>query len=188
MEEAAQDPQTRPAMPEPNLRGREDRSAVEELNAGQAVAALGREKPVTETEAQSALDWFLSDAPEDLGEAVKTIEINVGSSDRERWISWTIRAVDIDELRRIQRLASGRARRGKEGDSEIEGNLRVIVEGTADPDLYAAAKMRGIADPATALRMRFKNKPGLLGQIAGEIMALSGFDGDDVREAQAGKD
>ena len=33
------------------------------------------------------------------------------------------------------------------------------------------------------LLKRFERKPGLIAQLAGQIMALSGFDDEDVRDA-----
>ena len=37
------------------------------------------------------------------------------------------------------------------------------------------------------LKHRFRRKPGLIDQLAGRIMDLSGYDEEDVREAEAAK-
>lgn len=153
------------------------------LDGADAVDALSRRQPTSAADRSSALDWFLSEAPEDNDEITKVIELNVGSSEREHWIKWTIRAVDVDTLRRINKMTS--ARRGKEDVAADLAQLRVIVEGTVDPDLRVVAQQVGIADPAMALRKRFAFKPGLVSQIASRVLELSGFDDEDVREAAA---
>ena len=169
------------------LRGRDD-SQRESLPGKEAVRAAAAGAKLTPEDQDAALEWFLSTDPEEDDE-VTTIEINVGTADKPRFIPWTIRSIDLDVLRRIRRqaMSGNRAARragGQEVD-EIAANLRIILEGTVKPDIAAAARELGIADPATALRLRFKRKPGLLGQIAAEIMSLSGYDEEDVREAQA---
>lgn len=158
------------------------------LNGAQAAKAAAvsedNAKGLTAQEATSALDWFLSDSPNEASGLQKVVEVNVGSAENPHWIAWRIRAVDMDELRHIQKISERAA--GRKGEDDMVGTLKVIVAGTVDPDLSAATLQKGgIADPAMALRQRFRHKPGLLGQIAGEIMAISGFDDEDVREAQA---
>lgn len=166
--------------PPTELRERGERPA---LDGPDAVEALGRRQPTSAADRSSALDWFLSEAPEDNDEITKVIELNVGSTEKERWIKWTIRAVDVDTLRRINKMTT--ARRGKEDVAADLAQLRVIVAGTVDPDLRAVAQQMGIADPAMAVRKRFSFKPGLVSQIASRVLELSGFDDEDVREAAA---
>jgi hypothetical protein len=151
------------------------------------VKQAAAQKRLDAEEQSIALDWFLSDEPDGSESQTRTIEINVGSPTQEKWIPWEIRAVDLDTLRRIRRQAMGnRAQRRTGGEiDEVAANLRIVVEGTVTPDLLQAAKTLGIADASEALRQRFSRKPGLLGQIAGEIMSLSGYDDEDVREAAA---
>lgn len=154
-----------------------------DLPVDDVVQVLGGGGRTSVTENSSALEWFLSEAPEDSGADQKVIEINVGTDAEERWIKWTIRPVDSDSLRRIQKISA--PRRGKEDVAADMVNLRVVVAGTVVPDLGTAARQMDIADPAMAVRMRFAFKPGLVTQLAGKIMELSGFDDEDVREAAA---
>lgn len=145
-------------------------------------------KPTTHEEHNAALDWFLSDDPSDDGELTRTLSLNVGGED-EKLIPWTIRAIDLDTLRRIRRQVAGnRAQRRSGGEmDEVAANLKIVVEGTVEPPLVEAAKQMGIASPETALKTRFRHKPGLIGQLAGEILSLSGYDEEDVREVAAAK-
>jgi hypothetical protein len=152
--------------------------------------------------ATSALDWLLTDEPE---EAIPThtLELNVGGAAREdgtavhpdnppQWIKWTVQAVEEGVIRRIFREAAAAtagagnraARRRRTGEGNDDANLRIVVAATVDPDLRSAAHQKGIADPSTVVRMRFKHKAGLLGAIADAVMDLSGFNDDDVRDAR----
>ena len=161
--------------------------AAEEPTGEESVDKAAAGKAQTPQEHSAALEWLLSDEPDAEGEYEHTIEVNVGTADKERFIEWTIRPVDLDELRRIRRQATGSraARRaGADGFDEVAGNLRVVIAGTVEPDLVAAAREQNTS-PDFVLRARFSRKPGLLAQIAGEIMALSGYDDEDVREVKA---
>lgn len=147
-------------------------------------AAAGGER-LSPEEQQDALQWFLRDEPE---QAIKTIEVNVGTDNKENaeWIPWTIRAIDDVTLRRIRQQAGSSRRDRRTGDmDEGYANAAIVVAGTEDPDLLAAAQQKGIENPVAAVRNRFAYKPGLVGQIAGEIMSISGFDDEDLRDAAA---
>lgn len=171
---------------------------AEELTARDSVVRSAEGKRLTVEQSSDALDWFLSDDPAEHDPTHK-LRVNVGTPDKPRDIDWVIKAVDLDTLREIRRQATGtRAQRRSGGDiDDIQINLQIVVEGTVYPDLREASQQvrlpgggRGIADPTTALRMKFQRKPGLLGQIAAEIMSLSGYDDEDVRDApevEAGK-
>lgn len=150
------------------------------------------------SESSAALAWLLEDTPDDDEERFKTLTINIGRGTTERWIDWTIRSIDRDVLRAIQRGAQGnrQARRGRGGPGEIdagEANLRIVANATVEPDLREAARRKGVQmdspDPMYApmqvLRHRFQDKPGLIDQIAGEVMDISGYDEEDVQEARA---
>jgi hypothetical protein len=130
-------------------------------------------------------EWLLSDTTEVI---TRKLKIRVGGSDEEpQMMPWVIRAIGIDVIRQAEREASGQnraARRANEGGyDELKANLRVLVEGTVKPDLRQAAAQAGIADPAILLQRRLAFRPGLIAQLAGEVMSLSGFDADDVRAA-----
>jgi len=154
----------------------------------EAAKAKGRSDELTADEQSAALDWFLSDVADD-EEVTKALELNVGTADDPRWITWVIRPVDLDTLRRIQRSAQGNRQQRRAGGAadEVAANARIIVEGTVDPDVKAASISKGIQDPSFYLANRFARKPGLMPQIAAEIMSLSGYDDEDVREVSAGK-
>lgn len=165
-------------QPEP-----EPREGAELLRA----AEKGDKARLTQQESGDALEWFLSDEQQDLS---SVIQINVGSRDEPKWIDWTVKPVDMDKLRRIRKAAASKnngRQRGGGGDQfdETGANLQIVVEGTVSPDLRAAAKAMGVIDPTDALRRRFKHKPGLVTQISSEIMSVSGYDDEDVREVDA---
>jgi hypothetical protein len=50
-------------------------------------------------------------------------------------------------------------------------------------------KVRGQSymDPADALEARFAHKPGLVDQITGKVIDVSGYGDGDLREVRAGK-
>jgi hypothetical protein len=176
------------ALPPPTaLRGREDRPQ-EDRPVPEVLDSLSNDRPVSDTEATSALEWFLSEEPDEDGEQTHVIEINVGIGENEHWIAWTVRPIDGDVLRRIQRQTSAMRRRGRGDDLAVDqlGNLKVIVAGSVDPDIETLAEQQGKQPEAVLLR-RFAKKPGLIAQLATQIMALSGFDDDDVRDALGAK-
>lgn len=176
-------------LPDPEPSEQSDREGRELLDAA-ARAGKGREK-LTDGEKADALEWFLSDTPQDDEDASDTIELNVGTRRRPKWIEWEIQSVDRDLLRKIRRDSSQQSRRQRVmGQTDIDAdraNLRIVVEGTIKPDLRAAAQQLGLVDPADAVKRRFARKPGLIDQIAGEIMSISGFDDEDVREVDAAR-
>jgi hypothetical protein len=152
---------------------------------------------VTEHNIDSATEWFLSDEPL---VSQKNVEINVGTDEAKRWITWTITSVDGEVLKRIRRegeSGGNRRQRRAGGASEIdpqEANARIVVEGTISPDLAEVARRKGLpetADPkygaVQVLKHRLRDKPGLIDQLAGEIMSLSGYDEEDLRESLAAK-
>jgi hypothetical protein len=142
--------------------------SIDKLSAG---------RKVTDEERLDALDWFLSDEDED-AEITHTLEINVGSATKDRWVEWVIQPIDSDELRRIQQLGQNRSQRRRgatPADPDMaETNRRIVIAGTVHPDLRDAAQRKGVADPSVALNHRFRHRPGVVAQIAGEILALSG--------------
>lgn len=173
----------------------EPREGDELLEAAARIGSNDKSREtLSEDEQADALEWFLSPESEDVTD---DIELNVGTARKPKWIKWTIQTVDRDELRRIRRQSREQGNRrerrraaaigqGTELDADA-ANLRIVVEGTVYPDLRAAAKQMNLVDPADAVRRRFRKKPGLIDQIAGEVMSLSGYDDEDVREVQAAR-
>lgn len=145
-------------------------------------------KAMSDGERHDAMQWFLSTDSVDISH---TFQINVGSVESKHWIDWTVGPVDLDQLRRIRQQSSGSSRaqrRSGSGDfDEVQANLQIVVEGTLKPDLKDIAGKLSLADPRDALRRKFAHKPGLLTQIAGEVMSISGYDDEDVREVQGAK-
>ena len=144
----------------------------------QAVHEAAKGK-VDRATADAATEWFLTDEEP----LERTIEINVGTEDDKNWIPWTIRPVDLEVLRRIRRNSMSQSRRNVEGAiDEIQANLGIVVAGTVKPDLKEMAEKRGVPAADEVLRLRFIQKPGLLGQLASEILSLSGYDDADLRD------
>ena len=73
----------------------------------------------------------------------------------------------------------------REVDAYLGTRIRWPPDSGNETSLREAASMLGEPDPAKALRQRFARKPGLIAQILTEIFSLSGYDDDDVREAQS---
>jgi hypothetical protein len=165
----------------------EKRPVHEVVAAAADAERTGKKSDLSNVEQADALAWFLSDT--DSTPMEHTFQINVGSLKNKKWVDWTVKPVDMDRLRRIRKQSQSSDRRarftGNQDYDEVNANVAIVVEGTVSPDLRAASKQIGTVDPAIAVRSRFQHKPGLLAQIAGEIMAISGYDDDDVREVDA---
>lgn len=182
--EAPQGTAPRQASPPSSADG--ERSTPEVLSAA-ARLANGRKEDFTTEEVVDALEWFLSDVDE--GDEVHEFQINIGTMKHKRWVTWGVRPVDPDKIRRIRRASQGGnrlARRTGQGEfDEVQANVAIVVEGTVEPNVRAAAKDKGLVAPEDWVKAKFRHKPGLLTQIAGEIMACSGYDDDDIREVDA---
>lgn len=142
--------------------------------------------PPTDQEKADALAWFLT--PEDDRDLTHTIDINVGGPHSPMWIPWTIRPIDGDRLKQIRRRATkklpGRRGNGVEEYDDDQANIAILIEGTVTPDLRAAARTLGMIDPSIGVRTRFSHKPGLIVSIVNEILSISGYDDDDVRDVE----
>lgn len=164
--------------------------AVTDRDAVEAIRDRNSARGMTDQAKTSALDWFLHEDPKAMDTETRTVELNFGTQDQERMIPWTYRPVPMEVMRAIRRKAAGTriARQTGEVD-EYRVNLEIVVEGTVDPDLKAAAaqlaqEKRGPGDPVDALRAKFQHKPGYIAQLAGRIMTISGFNDEDVRDAE----
>jgi hypothetical protein len=164
--------------PPTELRGSADR---EQRDTEDVLLALDHDRPVTPAEAASALEWFVSEEPEE--GTVHKLDVNVGVGDRERWIEWIVRPLDEDELRRINRSAAQMRRRSKDDlTTDLIANVQTLIAGTVEPDIRAIAADKKV-DPVAWTRKKFEHKPGLITRIANQIVNLSGFDDEDVRDA-----
>jgi len=173
-------------LPPPQMRGRKEQPEQPVMEPEEAVIAAGRDQKLSEQNAANATDWFLSTDPADSLATQLVIQVNVGT-DEDHWIDWTIRSVDAEILRRLRKEASGnRATRRAGGEvDDMELSARMIVEGTVDPPIRELAARQGLREPKDLVLRRFANKPGLLLLISDKINEVSGFNEDNVREAQA---
>jgi hypothetical protein len=189
MPEEAQSPPLRDVRRKPQ--------AADDVKATGAEAvkkAAQRGSNLSDEEADAATEWLLSEDPAVAPEATRKLTINVGTADEPNEIPWVIRAIDGVVLREIQRSTNNpRAiRRGGGEPDQMEVHARTVVAGTVLPDLAAASRKAAEGRNQTAkathvfLAQRFEHKPGLIPQIAAEIMQLSGFDDTDVRETVGG--
>jgi hypothetical protein len=178
------------APPAPSLR-RPSAPDDDDLTARDVVRqAAENPDELTPEQIVDAMDFLLDDDPANEQPLEDTIELNVGTPARPVWMKWKIRAIAEDTLAQINRMGAAAAnrqarRRGQQaqGDSTMT-NARIVAAGTVEPDLVQACRERGIADPAILVRLQFKRKPGLLLQLSGEVLSLSGFDDADLRESK----
>lgn len=141
-------------------------------------------------EKQDALDWFLA---EDSGEAVEpvyTIQINVSTDvERPRWLDWQIKPIPsqrIDYLRRTFSMQPNREQRRRGQSADLDAarfNAALVFEATVYPDLEQPLRTKGFRDGAELITWRFRQKPLLVDQIAGEVLQRSGGDEADLRTA-----
>lgn len=163
-----------------------------ELTAGQAVAKAGRGQKLNDEQAQDALEWFLQ-ADDSQEVEPKSLKLNMGNADKPEWISWVIGPVEDTLITKIREQSrKGTRAQKRRGDAEIDDMLvarRMVVEGTLEPDLRSLAKSLRMADPADAVQAFFKKrgKTGLITQLSGEILSISGWDEEDVQEVEAAR-
>lgn len=157
----------------------------------QAVAAVAADPAnASDSTKSAALEWFLDPDPTDITTA--KIDINVGGPDgsgTEQWITLTLQVVDRARIRQIRKESEEKQPDGSKEVNDLEANLRIAVEGLLDPNLKDPKNLvvRGekFLDPADALRARLAHKPGLIDQISGKVIEISGYDDADVREVKA---
>lgn len=138
-------------------------------------------------ERSEALAWFLDPEPDE--GAWDYIELNVGRRGaNEKWVRFKIQTLQRERITQIREEST----RGRGDDSKTdanEANLKIAVEGLLDPDLSKPENRRvrgqNYLDPADALVARFAHKSGLIDQIAGAVVELSGYDEQDRREVRA---
>jgi hypothetical protein len=159
------------------------------LRAAESVEAA---KDMDPTEKLDAVQWFLEDDPDE-APAQRKLEIDVSTDpDHPKIITWVIQALEretIQEIRNKARKESfGRKarRQGAEGEPDVAlANARIVAQGTVYPNLKDP-KVRGVfADPADALKHRFRNKAGIIDQLAGHVIEVSGYDDESVKEVLA---
>jgi hypothetical protein len=166
---------------------------------GRGESAMRRVARASEDEVQRAADGEPTDLP--VGDALeyllgafqdpegarvtRSLRVNVGTPNNPKLIRWVVRNIPGRRIREVREQAEERARRtkGSSGSQAVfDGNLRVCVEGTVEPNLREGADRLGLADPADFLEVALQSKQGLVEQIAGAILTLSGYDDDDVND------
>lgn len=172
-------PQSADATKTPELNGDDGVKAVEAAAAGTANAK----------QQQTATDWFMSTDAEEVAWA--WIDINVAPAGaKEKLVPFKIQVVDRDRIRDLRKQATVEKANGTEEIDEMEANLQIAVEGLLEPDLRNKPELRTVRgqeflDPADALRARFAYKPGIIDQIAGRVVQISGYNDKDVKEVRA---
>lgn len=154
------------------------REAVEALAAADPKTAA---KETTEQQRSAALDWYLSPEPESDASAV--IPVNVAlAGNEERIIDFTVQVIGMDDLRRIRRAAIDKDGRFDDG----EFALQVCANSIIDPPIRTAAPAATEhPDPAERLKARLAHKPGLIEQISEQVLVISGWSSNDLKEVKA---
>jgi hypothetical protein len=144
-----------------------------------------------------ALDWLMErEADPDRAPEPKTLKLNLGTSDEPQWVRWVIVAVEDSKITAIreQSRKGGNRRQRRAGtlDAEIDEMQvarKMVVEGTVEPAMGALAKRLGLIDPADAVYEFFRKagKTGLITQLSGEILSISGWDDEDLQEVDAAR-
>jgi hypothetical protein len=182
-----------PQLGEPELVGGEltAEEGKDLLDRGSTKAGMAG---LEDGEKQSMLDWFLSDEQD--AEPVYPCKVNVGTLTDDFRI-WKVRPIGssrIDEIRRMCQIGNRASQRqaSRQGAPQVDVakmNAILVFEGSVDPDLRealaTAQRLKSVSpDVAFFIHNRFKFKPLLVDQIAGEILRISGADEDDVQTAR----
>lgn len=143
--------------------------------------------------ATDALEWFLADeGSEETSEPVYPIEINVSTNPTApEWVQWHVKPMQsqrIDFLRRTFQMPVNREQRRRGEQGELDGakfNAALVFEATVYPNLVDVLERTGkFRDGVELVLHRFRAKPLLVDQIAGQVLFYSGGDSDDVRTAR----
>lgn len=154
-----------------------------------AVDALANGDKITATAEAEATAWYLDEDYLDSEPATHAFQIDLApyKADKRRLVTWVIQPVDRDYIQQI-RKENTRREGTREEVNDMGVNLALVVAATVEPDLRDP-RVRGVyQDPADVLRLRFfRHKSGLIDQIANKVMAVSGYDDEDVAEVEAAK-
>lgn len=158
------------------------------LDAVKAVADKDP-KATTAEERSAALEWFLSSEVEETAWAYLPVNVSAAGQ-AERIVDFKIQVLDRDRIKQIRDESRRTNADGVLEMDEMEANLRIAVEGLIEPNLRKDERLRVVRgqqflDPADALKARFTHKPGIIDQIAGKIIQISGYNDADVKEIRA---
>lgn len=180
-------------------RARRERAEAEQDDpdvrpTAETLKAASKDQPVTDEEIHDALEFFLaSDAEEEVKVTPTPMRLNLGTAKKPQYIRWEIVPVPDTEITRIRResVRGTRAQR-RRGDAEVDENLvarKIVTLGTVNPDLTTLARQLRVVDPTDALHAYFAKfgKTGLITQISGEILGISGWDDEDISEVESAR-
>lgn len=142
---------------------------------------------ISAEDAASATEWFLAEDPGEI--STRAFELNVAPPG-ERWVTFKVCAIDRRTLSRIRRSATPRGAAANTAQvDDMKINLQIAVAGLVEPSQPTLTSIkppnqeRPFVDPADGLAYRLRHKPGLIDQIAAEVLSASGYDDEDVRRA-----
>jgi Phage XkdN-like tail assembly chaperone protein, TAC len=175
-----------PEIERPEPPNAEDRRLVERVAQTEEKGDLPVEEQI------EALDYLLAAFDREEAPITDRLRVNVGSPQHPKFINWEISSLPGSSIRKIREQAvslRGMRRTGggslaSQAEALFMANVRIVVEGTMTPNIREAAAARQVADPGEFLQMALEYKQGLIDQIANEIINLSGFDDDDVQDAE----
>jgi hypothetical protein len=146
---------------------------------------------------QSALDFYLKSEEQAEAEPEvepKPLKLNLGTKEKPEWVRWVIMPVEDTLITKFRRESQvGTRAQKRRGDAEVDEArvaLKVVRAGTVDPDPKELARaMQTGPDPLDAIRAFFKRKQktGIITQVSGEILSISGWDDEDVQEVEAAR-
>lgn len=187
---------TREPVPDFEPEATPGQRAVEQAaTSDKGAAALSAEERLDATE------WLLTTDPTTL-KGTASLEVNVGTDEQPRIITWEVEALDLPGVEHIRKTVQALSRpnrstrragaqRGEEDFDAPEFQRRIVAAATTSPDLRAVADQRGFAPgaqdplmgPSALLESMFQYKPGLVGGIWSYIMGMSGIGETDVMKA-----
>jgi hypothetical protein len=199
--ETEQQPQSE-AEVEAQVRARQARRKKEEEAAeagdkspSELLEAAATGKKLSAEEVHDALELFLAD--DESAVEPKALTLNVGTLKKPKKIRWTIVPIDdqvIAQIRKSSVTGSRAQRRRGEGDvDDVLVARRIVARATVEPDMKALVEAMNEPPhpsgpaPEDAILKYFRKfgKTGLIVQISGEILNISGYDEEDISELDA---
>lgn len=139
--------------------------------------------------AQDAMELFLG--AEEVEVEPTPLKLNLGTKQTPKYVEWHIVPIEDREITRIRNQARTQGTRAqrRRGEAEVDESLvarRIVAKATVKPDLAVLGKRIHMADPSDVIYAYFKKfgKTGLITQISGEVLSISGWDDDDIQEME----
>lgn len=155
-------------------------------------------------DAADATEWLLASFRDEVGLQTHTLRLNVGSLGTPKWLEWQVSAVErevIDRLRDETLPSQNRAMRRQGAaltekerqEAQWKLDVKLVVAGTIKPNIREALVQTApgpglphLASPELFVEQAFRRNSGLVSQIAGAILTLSGYDEDNVSDVIEG--